>query len=165
MCLHLDGEHLLFALQELWPIGLCKRRPRKRQRVSAAFSFSLCSCPPPSFIKAAHHTKWHQPQRVSDKTIAWSLRKELAAVHVLSLYPSSPPSFCFLSVHPISQMKLNLVCSVSNSLFLSLFSSSLAAPLPCPSSALQLQVLFYVALEQERFLGLPLFFPVSGLLP
>lgn len=133
------------------------------ESLSRFFFFPLL-LPPPSFIKAAHHTKWHQPQRVSDKTIAWSLRTELAAVHVLSRYPSSPPSFCFLSVHPISETKLNLVCSVSNSFFLSLFSFSLAALLPCPSSALQLQVVFYVALEQQCFSGLPLFFPVSGLL-
>lgn len=100
MCLHLDGERLLFALQELWPIGLCKQRLRKRQRVSEPllcffffFSFApalLLPPPPSSFIKATHHMKWHQPQRVSDKTIAWSLRTELAAVHVLSLCPSSP---------------------------------------------------------------------------
>lgn len=64
-------------------------------------------------------------------------------------------AFCFPSVHPISQMKLNLVCSVSNSLFLSLFSHSLAALLPCLSSALQL-------LEQQHFLGLLLSFTVSG---
>jgi len=75
------------------------------------------------------------------------------------------PAFRFLSAHPISQMKLNLVCSVSNSLFLSLFFFSLAAVLCCPFPALQLQVVFYVALEQQHFSGLPLFFPVSGLFP
>lgn len=164
MCLHLDGERLLFALQELWPIGLCKRRLRKRQRVSVAFSFSLCSCPPPSFIKATHHTKWHQLRESLTKPLhgAWgqNLLQFMFSPSALPL-----PAFCFLSVHPINQMKLNLVCFVSNSLFLSLFSFSLAALLPCPSSALQLQVVFYVALEQQHFSGLPLFFPVSGLLP
>lgn len=164
MCLHLDGERLLFALQELWPIGLCKRRPRKRQRVSAAFSFSLCSCP--LLLSLKLHIIW------SGTSLRESLTKPShgASGQNLLQFMLSPsalplPAFCFPSVHPISQMKLNLVCSVSNSLFLPLFSFSLAALLPCPSSALQLQVVFYVALEQQHFSGLPLFFPVSGLLP
>lgn len=156
MCLHLDGERLLFALQELWPIGLWNRDRARDRESQSLFLFPFPpACPPPCFIKATHHAKWHQPQRISDKTIAWSLRTELAAVHVLS--PALPlPAFCFPTVHPISQMKLNLVCS--NSLFLSLFSLSLAAPLPCLSSALQL-------LEQQCFMGLPSSFTVSGLLP
>lgn len=156
MCVHLDGERLLFALQELWPIGLWSRDWARDRESQSLFLFPFPPAwPPPSFIKAIHHAKWHQPQRVSDKTFAWSLRTELAAVHVLSPLPLS--AFCFPSVHPISQMKLNRVCSVSNFLFLSLFSLSLAALLPCLSSALQL-------LDQQCFLGLPLSFTVSGLL-
>lgn len=101
----------------------------------------------------------------SGTSLRESLTKPLhgASGQNLLQFMFSPPAlplsdFCFPSVHPISQMKLNLVCSVSHFLFLSLFSLSLAALPPCLSSALQL-------LEQQRFLGLPLFFTVSGLLP
>lgn len=101
----------------------------------------------------------------SGTSLRESLTKPLqgASGQNLLQFMFSPPAlplsaFCFPSVHPISQMKLNLVCSVSNFLFLSLFSLSVAALLPCLSSALQL-------LEQQNFLGLPLSFTVSGLLP
>ena len=141
MCLHLDGERLLFALQELWPIGLCKRRLRERQNVSAAFSFFFLLFPAPLLLSLKLHIIW------SGTNLRESLTKPLheASGQNLLQFMFSPsaltlPAFCFPSVHPISPMKLNLVCSVSNSLFLSLFSFSLAALLPCPSSALQLQV-------------------------
>lgn len=158
MCLHLDGERLLFALQELWPIGLWNRDRARDRESQSLFLFPLPpACPPPCFIKATIMP--------SGTSLGESLTKPLHGASgqsflqfMFSLPALTLSAFCFPSVHPISQMKLNLVCSVSNSLFLSLFSHSLAALLPCLSSALQL-------LEQQHFLGLPLSFTVSGLLP
>lgn len=121
---------------------------------------------PPLLLSLKLHIIW------SGTSLRESLTKPLhgASGQNLLQFMFSPsalplPAFCFLSVHPISQMKLNLVCSVSNSLFLSLFSFPFAALLPCSFSALQPQVVFYVALEHQHILGLPLFFPVTGLLP
>lgn len=167
MCLHLDGECLLFALQELWPIGLWKQRLKKRQRVSELllcfFSFAPALLLPPPLLSLKLHIIW------SGTSLRESLTKPLhgASGQNLLQFMFSPsalplPAFCFPGVHPISQTKLNLVCSVSNSLFLSLFSFSLAALLPCPSSALQLQVVLCCSRTAALFgltFILPCFWP------
>lgn len=121
------------------------------------------SSPHPPLLSLKLHIIW------SGTSLRESLTKPLhgASGQNLLQFMFSPsalplPAFCFPGVHPISQTKLNLVCSVSNSLFLSLFSFSLAALLPCPSSALQLQVVLCCSRTAALFgltFILPCFWP------
>lgn len=112
----------------------------EQETESLSLFFFFPSFLPPLLLSLKLHIIW------SGTSLGESLTKPLhgASGQNLLQFMFSPsalplPAVCFLSVHPISQMKLNLVCSVSNSLFLSLFSFPFATLLPCSFSALQPQ--------------------------